>query len=123
MTFNNPKEELALENTVGKGENDCNQHFSLFPTVFSTLSRKEIIILTTSILSSANAFNLHQAKILLFGNELQVTPEMISVYEMTGNIVKKKQNDGSQDLSFPNNTLQSLIDFLTNKVRNKETNE
>ena len=41
--------------------------FSPFPTVFSTLSRREIIILTTSILSSANASNLNQVKILLFG--------------------------------------------------------
>ena len=35
-TFNDPKEE-ALENTVGKGENAGNQHFSPFTTVFSTL--------------------------------------------------------------------------------------
>ena len=42
----------ALENTVGNGENA----FSPFPTVFSTLSKREIIILTTFNLS-ADAFN------------------------------------------------------------------
>ena len=57
----------ALENTVGKGENAGNQHFLLFPTVFSTLSKREIIIVTTSILSSTTAFNLDKAKILSFG--------------------------------------------------------
>ena len=35
-----PKEE----NTVGKGENTGNQHFLLFPSVFSTLSKREIIL-------------------------------------------------------------------------------
>ena len=43
--------------------------FFIFSTVFSTLSRREIIILRTSILSSAYAFNLDHAKILLFGIE------------------------------------------------------
>ena len=43
--------------------------FSPFPTVFSTVSRTEIMILT-SILSSANAFNMDQAEILSFGKEL-----------------------------------------------------
>ena len=38
--------------------------------MFSTLSKIEIIIFVTFNLSSANAFNLDQSKILLFGKEL-----------------------------------------------------
>ena len=49
--------------TVGKGEN----------TVFSTLSKREIVIIATSNFSSANAFNLVTSKILLFGKELPQT--------------------------------------------------
>ena len=44
--------------------------FCQFPTVFSNLSKREIIILTTSNLSSANAFNLDQSGILSFDKEL-----------------------------------------------------
>ena len=44
--------------------------FSSFPTMFSTLSKGEIIILATFNLPSAYAFNLNQSKILLFGKEL-----------------------------------------------------
>ena len=58
----------AVENIVGKGENDYNCHF-LFPQ-FSTLSEIKTIISITSILLSANAFNLEQSKILPFGNGL-----------------------------------------------------
>ena len=32
-----PLEKKAFENIVGKGENAGNQHFLLFPTMFSTL--------------------------------------------------------------------------------------
>ena len=38
--------------------------------MFSTLSKTKILILGTLILSSANAFNLDQSKILSFGKEL-----------------------------------------------------
>ena len=46
---------------------------SIFPltTVFSTLSRREIIILQTFDLSSANALNLVKSKNLPFGKELK----------------------------------------------------
>ena len=37
-----------MEKTDGKGENASNQHFLLFPAVFSTLSKREIGILSTS---------------------------------------------------------------------------
>ena len=57
---------------MGKGENAGNQHFLLFsPTVFSTLSKTEIIILTFNLLF-ANALNLDQSKVLSFGKELRV---------------------------------------------------
>ena len=44
--------------------------------MFSTLSMREIIILTTSILLPPNVFHLDQAKILLFGKELIFYPKM-----------------------------------------------
>ena len=43
------------------------------PTMFSSLSNTEIIILATMNLSSANAFNLDYAKILLFGKGFKNT--------------------------------------------------
>ena len=58
-----------FENIVGKGENAGNQHFLLFPTMFSTLSFREIIILAKFKLPSGNTFNLGQFKILSFGRE------------------------------------------------------
>ena len=57
----------ALENTVGKEENAGNQHFLLFPTVFSSLPQREIVILATFNLWSANAFNFVMSKNLSFG--------------------------------------------------------
>ena len=50
-----------------KRENAGNQHFSLFPIVFSILSKREIIILAQFNLSSANAFNLVTSTILSSG--------------------------------------------------------
>ena len=58
------QKKKALENTVGKQENSGNQHFLLFQKRFSTLSRREIIILAMFNLFSANAFSLDQSKIL-----------------------------------------------------------
>ena len=57
----------ALENTVGKGENAGKPAFSPFPMVFYTLPKREIVILATYSLSSANAFNLVSSKISSFG--------------------------------------------------------
>ena len=45
--------------------------FSSFHTVFSTLSRKEIINPATLNFSSANAFELVKSKILSFGKGLK----------------------------------------------------
>ena len=58
----------AFENTVGKGENAGNQLFRLFPQCFL---RKSFNCSVTFIMSSTNAFNLDQLKILLFGTELR----------------------------------------------------
>ena len=53
-----------------KGENAGNQHFHLFPTMFSTNPKKYISPLDAFILLSANALSLNQSKDLLFGKEL-----------------------------------------------------
>ena len=47
-----------VKNIVGKRRNCLYKQFLLFPTMFFTLSKKEIIIFVTFNLSSANAFNL-----------------------------------------------------------------
>ena len=62
---------MPFENIVGKGENAGNQHFLAFPTMFSSLSDETAIVISATLnLSSTNAFNLVQAKILLYGKEL-----------------------------------------------------
>ena len=68
-TFNDPKEE-AFGKHCGKRRKCWQPAFSPFPTVFSNLSKREIIICTTSNLLSASAFNLDEPKILSFGKEL-----------------------------------------------------
>ena len=45
--------------------------FFLFPTVFSTLPKTNFYFLVTFTLSSVNAFNSNQSKILSFGKELR----------------------------------------------------
>ena len=72
-----------FQNIAGKGENAGDQHFLFFrncfqpyPSNHSSLSKYTIIILANFILSSANAFNLDQSRILLFGKEL--TPYSIN---------------------------------------------
>ena len=53
-----------------KGENAVNQHFLLLPQCFLPIQKQIPILSVTFILSSANASNLDQFKILLFGKEL-----------------------------------------------------
>ena len=76
-----------MKNTEGKRGNAGNQHFLLFPTVFSTLSRleiiilamfdllsadgREIIILAMFDLLSADGFNLVRSKILWLGKDVK----------------------------------------------------
>ena len=59
--------EKPFENIFRKG----NQHFLLFPQCFLPFRKQVLIFLFKFILSSANAFNLDQSKILLFGKELR----------------------------------------------------
>ena len=47
--------------------------------MFSTLTKTEILILATSILSSASAFNLMTSKILSFGKELTVYHNIVDL--------------------------------------------
>ena len=49
------KDLSIFENIVGKGENAGNQHFLPFCHNIFTLSKTEVIIQATSILSSTNA--------------------------------------------------------------------
>ena len=67
-----------MENSVGNGENA----FSTFLAVFSTQSKREILILATLNLLSASAFNLVTSKILLFGKELK---EQYTNHRVKGN--------------------------------------
>ena len=55
-TVNNPEKE----NIIRKGENAGSRHFFVFP-LFSSISKREIINLSTIIMTSANALNLDQS--------------------------------------------------------------
>ena len=59
-----------FEIIVGKGENAGNQHFLLFPQCFPPFPNQISFSLLTFILSSANASNSDQSKILSFGKRL-----------------------------------------------------
>ena len=61
--FNNPKEE-GFGKHCGKRRKCWLPAFSPFPTMFSTLSKTEILILATFILLPANAFNLVSSNFL-----------------------------------------------------------
>ena len=52
----------SFENIVGKGENAGNQHFLLFPAVFSSIPKTNFIFFVVFVLSSANAFSLDKSK-------------------------------------------------------------
>ena len=61
---------MLLKTLWEKGENAGTQHFLLFPAMFSTLAKTSFNFSNKFILSSANAFNLDQSKILSYGEEL-----------------------------------------------------
>ena len=74
-TFNDPKEE-DIGKHFGKRRKCWLPAFPPFPTVFSMLSKREIVISQIVILetlSSANALNLVRSKILTFSKELTKT--------------------------------------------------
>ena len=60
-----------FENIVGKGENAGIQQFLLFPQYFLPYLRQKLLFTEHENSSSANAFNLVKAKILLSGKELK----------------------------------------------------
>ena len=76
-TFNNPKEE-SFRKYCGKSRKCWLPAFSPFPTVFSTVQRREIIILARFNLSSANALSLDKSKILSFGKGLMFQIQVLS---------------------------------------------
>ena len=69
LTFNHPKEE-GFGTRCKKRRQCLKPAFSSFTIVFSTLSGREIIILATFNLSSANAFNLVTSEILSIDKEV-----------------------------------------------------
>ena len=73
----------AHENIVGNGENAGNQHFLIFPQMFSIPSKRNFSILATFGLSSANAFILDQATILSFGKGLTDLPDLSKLKAFT----------------------------------------
>ena len=68
-SFNNPETE-SFWKKCGKRRKCWSPAFSPFFTMFSTISNEENIILFTWNLSSANAFNFVETKIMSFGKEL-----------------------------------------------------
>ena len=79
LPFHDPTEE-GCEKTLGKRRKCWLPSFSPFPTMFSTSSRREIVILATFILLSVNAFKSVMSKILSFGKGLNAitTTDMLS---------------------------------------------
>ena len=64
----------TFENIVRKGENAGNQHFLLFPQCFLPFPKQGLLFYSNFFMSSANAFNLDQSKVLSFGKELTSFP-------------------------------------------------
>ena len=61
---------MPFENIVGKGEIAGNRQFLLFSQCFLPFPEQVQVFHSHLFLSSANAFNLNQSKILSFGKEL-----------------------------------------------------
>ena len=56
------------------------QTISPFPTMFSTLSKTEIIVFVTFNLSFANTFNVVRSKILSSGNGLMLLYQKLNTF-------------------------------------------
>ena len=67
----------AFEIIVRRGENTGYHPFLLFPIIFSTLSKTNIVIQGILNLSSAKAFDMDQSKILSFSKELTLSKQQI----------------------------------------------
>ena len=72
-----------------------NQHFLLFPHFFSTLSKREIIILATFNMKSVNSLNLVKSRIWSFFKGLSLEFEALEEKPFE-NIVGKVENAGNQ---------------------------
>ena len=70
----------AFSKHCGKKRKCWKPAFSPFPTMYSTLSKTEIIIYVTSILSSANAFNFDQVRLLWSGNGLMHSEKLFNPF-------------------------------------------
>ena len=70
----------SFENIVEKGESAGKQHFFLFTSIFSTISKTNFIFSFTFILSSTSAFNLDLSKNLLFDKELTLFSTLFQSY-------------------------------------------
>ena len=70
--FHTILQKKLFGNIVGKGENAGNQHFLLFPQSFQAIPERIYFFFSKLHLSSANALNLDQSKILLFSEGIIV---------------------------------------------------
>ena len=66
-----------FENTVGRGGNPANQHFLLFPTIFSTFPRVNLSFWVKLNLSSANAYILDSPKICSLAKSIRSIPQQL----------------------------------------------
>ena len=71
--------EQLFENIVETGDDAGKQYFLLLPTMFSTLSKKEITTLSKFNLLYANSLNLVQPKHLLFCKELRQPLDALNI--------------------------------------------
>ena len=88
LTFDNP-EKQAFQKYCGKRRKCWLPAIPPFHTMFSTLSKTEIIILATCILSSSNAFNLVTVKILSFDKGLTLSQTSPGFYVSAVQVCRK----------------------------------
>ena len=93
LTFNNPKEEGFGKN-CRKRRKCWSPAFSPFPTVFSILPQRKIIILAMFNLLSTNLLNLVISKILSFGKGLSRMDLPMTNKQAFENIVRKGEYAG-----------------------------
>ena len=71
MYFERPLERSLMKTWSEIGENAGNQHFLLFPTMFSIDPKANFKFSLASILASANALNLDEGKFFWFWKGLK----------------------------------------------------
>ena len=80
----------AFENIVGKGENAVTSIFSFSHSVFYDILKTNFNILVTFMLSSANALNLDQSKILSFGKGIVCSRLYFETFVVKEQLKEKK---------------------------------